>query len=136
MELKIIINDPKSKKSYKRVLPENIYLNKKIQDHISGSSLDLPGYELQITGGSDASGFGMRPDLNITGKKKLLLTSGTGIHLKRKGMQKRKTVAGNIIHQKTAAINAKITKYGNKTIEECWEIKPKEKVETKEQEKS
>ena len=126
MELKIVINDPKQGKSYKTVIPENLYANKKIGDNIAGEDLNLPGYELQITGGSDSSGFGMRPDLPITGKKKLLLTGGVGIHLKEKGMQKRKTVAGAIVSNQTAALNMKIIKHGAKSVEDCLGIKPKE----------
>ena len=126
MELKIVINDPKTGKSYKKVIENNPFEGKKIKDKVSGEDLGLTGYELEICGGSDASGFGMRPDLPLAGKKKLLLTGGTGIHLKRKGMQKRKTVAGNTVSDKTASLNLKIVKYGAKSIEDCLGIKKEE----------
>lgn len=126
MELKIVINDPKQGKSYKTVMPENLYINKKIGDKIAGEDLGLQGYELQITGGSDSTGFGMRADLPITGKKKLLLTGGVGIHLNEKGMQKRKTVAGAIVSNLTASLNMKIVKHGSKSVEDCLGIQPKE----------
>ena len=127
MELKIVINDVKTGKSYKKVLPENPFIGKQIRDKIPGDELGLTGYELELCGGSDGSGFGMRPDLPLAGKKKLLLTKGTGVKLKRKGERKRKTVAGCKVSDQTAALNMKITKPGSKSIEDCLGIKKEEK---------
>lgn len=90
---------------------------KKIGDKVKGEGIDMPGYEFEVTGGSDASGFPMRRDVDGTGRKKILATSGVGIRkLPRKGMRVRKLVAGNTIHAKTAQINMKVLKVGKEDI--------------------
>ena len=71
---------------------------KKIGDKFKGELLDLTGYELQITGGSDASGFPMRSDVNGVARKRVLITGGVGLRKSpRKGLRLRKTVVGNTI---------------------------------------
>ena len=130
VELRVVINNPKTGKTYQKVLEDNPFINSKIGSKISGEQLGLTGYELEITGGSDIAGFPMRKDMNGTGRKKALLTKGPGIHLKVKGMRKRKTVVANLITEETAQINSKITKSGSKSIEDYLGIKPKEEIKT------
>ena len=130
VELRVVINNPKTGKTYQKVLEDNPFINSKIGSKISGEQLGLTGYELEITGGSDIAGFPMRKDMNGTGRKKALLTKGPGIHLKVRGMRKRKTVVANLITEETAQINSKITKSGSKSIEDYLGIKPKEEIKT------
>ena len=130
VELRVVINNPKTGKTYQKVLEDNPFINSKIGSKISGEQLGLTGYELEITGGSDIAGFPMRKDMNGTGRKKALLTKGPGIHLKVKGMRKRKTVVANLITEEIAQINSKITKSGSKSIEDYLGIKPKEEIKT------
>jgi small subunit ribosomal protein S6e len=118
-EFKITINDPKTGKSYKKVIegPAVDVLNgKKIKDKISGDSIGLKGYELEITGGSDAQGFPMRKDTEGTNRTRPLLVSGVGFREKDKGIKQRKTVAGNTINSKTKQINLKIIKIGKDSL--------------------
>ena len=89
-ELKVVINDPKTGKSYQKALTENIFNNKKVGDSIKGEELDLSGYELKITGGSDKSGCPIRYDMPGFGKKKALLSSGPCVHINVKGLRKKK----------------------------------------------
>lgn len=130
MELKLVINDVKEKKSYSKKAETNPFTGSKIGDKVSGDSIGLNGYELEVTGGSDFSGCPMRKDMSGTGKRKALLSSGPCIHIKRDGMRTRKTVAGNTIHDKTAQINLKVVKYGSKPVPESLgiELKKEEKV--------
>ena len=70
----------------------------KIGDVIRGELIGFPKYEFLITGGSDASGFGMRKDVHGPVKKKILVRKrGIGYRPKGKGVRRRKTVRGNEI---------------------------------------
>jgi len=145
MEFKINIGDPKSKKTYKKALTDDDakrLIGKKIGDKIKGESLDLTGYELLITGGSDNAGFPMRKSVNSSGRKKIFTAKAVGfrdIHKKKKGDKKlrvkhdglkvRKTVVGNTISEQTAQINLKVTKQGKKTLNELLAPKEEKKVE-------
>ncbi len=120
-ETKINIGDKKSQKTYHKVLtPEQLTAlsGKKIGETFKGDLIDLPGYELEIRGGSDSAGFPMRKDVHAAGRKKVLIVSGVGIRkTKYKGNKIRKTVAGNTIYEDTAQINCKVTKWGKDPIE-------------------
>jgi small subunit ribosomal protein S6e len=104
-------------------------------------STDLEGYELEITGTSDKSGFtGM---LNIDGPNlhKVLLGYGKGMHKKPKGLTKknkrpnglrlRKTVRGREISLDTVQINTKVLKEGSKKFEALFEAPAEAPVEEK-----
>src|SRR5207245_648479 len=65
-EFKAVIADPKSGKAYKKDITghyANALIGKKIGEDLDGLYVGLPGYKLQITGGSDKDGFPMRSDL-------------------------------------------------------------------------
>ena len=140
MVVKLCVNDIKTGKSFNKELNENeldAFLNKKINDKIEGHFFGFSGYEFQITGGSDNSGFPMRFDVDGIGRKRPLLTRGPGVKIGIRGMRKRKTVRGNTISQFTNQINLKVLKYGNKNIAEILgieekpaEIKEEKKTET------
>ncbi len=137
-EIKLTINDPKTGKSYKHITEGSSLRGKKLKEKISGDLIGLKGYELEITGGSDKAGFPMRFDLPGPQRKKILLTKGPGVKLKRKGIRKRKTVAGNEISKDTVQVNLKILKVGAKKIEDILgkkEETPKEKAEEPKKEK-
>ena len=91
-----------------------------IGDKISGSDIatDLDGYELEITGTSDKSGFPGMPDLKGSGLRKELLIHGRGMWDKKKGVRIRKTVRGNTISLDTVQINTKVVKEGKKKFED------------------
>ncbi|MEM1689562.1 MAG: 30S ribosomal protein S6e [Candidatus Hadarchaeales archaeon] len=125
--MKIVISDPKTGKSYQIELGEaesKKLIGMKIGDKIDGNLLGLPGYELQITGGSDKDGFPMRRDVTGAGRKKVLLSGPPGFRPKKKGERRRKYVRGNQISEAIVQVNTKITKYGEKPLDEIF--KPKE----------
>ncbi|MBW3022488.1 30S ribosomal protein S6e [Candidatus Woesearchaeota archaeon] len=131
MELKIVLSDPKSGKSYQKVVKDadaKRFMGLKLGDAVKGEILNLPGYEFQITGGSDFAGFPMRSDIPGILRKKVLAVSGIGLKQKEKGLKQRKTVAGNTIFEKTAQVNMKVTKEGKGPL---GEEKPKEGEEPK-----
>ena len=133
-EVKLVINDPKTGKSYAKT--ENIDLTgKRIGENISGDFVKLPSFEFEITGGSDTAGFPMRKDVPGAARKSALLSGGVGVNIKRKGMRIRKTVRGNLISKDTIQINLKVTKQGNKKLEEIFPEQVK-KTEVKEETKS
>ncbi len=121
-EFKVVVNDPKTGKSYQKAITgtkANSLIGKRIGQEIDGVFVDLPGYKLVITGGTDKDGFPMRPNLQGPGRKKLLLKGGIGFHPKRKGMRKRKMIRGNTVSADIVQINMKVVQYGPKPIEEA-----------------
>lgn len=120
-ETKINIGDKKTQKTYNKVLtPEQLTAlsGKKIGETFKGDLIDLPGYEIEICGGSDNAGFPMRKDVNGTGRKKILIVGGVGLNkTKYKGSKIRKMVSGNTVGENTAQINTKVTKWGKDPIE-------------------
>ena len=106
-------------KSYQKAIGQEL-AGRKMGDKISGDMIGLNGYEFEITGGSDTSGFPMRKDVLGMNKKKLLLTKGPGVHIKRKGKRVRKTIAGNTISELTAQINLKVLKTGSEELEKIF----------------
>lgn len=80
----------------------------KIGDVFDAALAGLPGLKLRITGGSDSSGFPMRPDLPGPVKKKVLLSGPPGFHPWEKGERRRKMVRGNTISEDTVQINTVI----------------------------
>ncbi len=136
---KLTINDVKAKKSYKKEIESEIFLNKKIGETVSGDDFGFKGYEFKITGGSDKQGVPMRSDIPGIGRKRPLVVSGVGVKNKVKGMQQRKTMHGNTIDENVSQINLKIEKYGKDTLPKLLgleiEDKPVEEVPTEEKPK-
>ncbi len=119
-EIRFVVNDPKTGKSYQKKLEENPYMNKKLGDKVSGADIGLEDYELEIKGGSDKSGCPIRFDMPGFGKRKALLSAGPCIKGLKKGLRKRKTVVGVIINQDIVQLNLKVFKYGSKQLEELF----------------
>ena len=127
-EVKFVINDPKTGKSYQKVLEDNPYLNRKVGDKVPGNEIGLNDYELEIRGGSDKSGCPIRYDMPGFGKRKALLSSGPCIKGLSKGKRIRKTVVGNVINNDIVQINLKVLNYGSKPLEELFPKKEEAKA--------
>ncbi len=80
----------------------------KIGDTFDGSLIGIKGVKLRITGGSDYSGFPMRPDIMGGVKKRVLLSSPPGFHPREKGERRRKMVRGNTITEDIVQISTVI----------------------------
>ena len=135
VEFKVVVNDVKTGKSHNILVSghhANSLIGKKIGDEVDGIFVSLPGYKLQISGGTDKNGFTMRKDLPGTSRRRLLLSYSQGFKPKEKGKRMKKSVRGNTINQDIVQINMKVTKYSSKPIEQLIKV---EKVEKKDEEK-
>ncbi len=143
MVFKINISE-KSGKTYHLESDSEELMGKELHSKIHGRDLsaDLSGYEFEITGASDNSGFTAMEKVEGIGLKKLLLTYGKGMHKrprkegkkkvsnpKPRGLRLRKTVRGRVISPAIVQINLKILKEGNKKLSEIFpdQNQPKEK---------
>lgn len=120
MAFKVVVADPETGKSYQLEVREPVagkLIGLRIGDKFGGEVVGLPGYELQITGGTDRDGFPMRADISGTGRKSVLLSSGPGFSPKRRGERRRKRVRGSRISDAIVQVNTKVVKRGEKSIE-------------------
>jgi ribosomal protein S6E (S10) len=145
MAFKINISD-KSGKTYKVELESEALIGKALHDKIEGNLIlpDLAGYEFEIAGASDGSGFTAMKEVEGIGLKKILLKYGKGMKnrpkkegkIKRsknkpKGLRLRKTVRGRRISPAIVQINLKILKEGGKKLADVFENQNKPKEEAK-----
>jgi small subunit ribosomal protein S6e len=119
---KLVINDPATGKSFNFEVTghhaQNL-IGKKIGDQVDGINANLPGYKLEITGGSDKAGFPMRADFEGSARRRLLLTAGIGYHpTDYVGKRKRQSVRGNRISTEIIQVNLKVAKAGSKPVAE------------------
>lgn len=146
MPFKINISE-KSGKTYKIELESEEIIGKALGDKIDGNIIlpDLSGYEFEIKGASDKSGFTAHEKVDGIGLKKLLLSYEKGMKkrprkegkkkrstLKPKGLRLRKTVRGKIISPVITQINLKVLKEGGKKLFEVFpdQNKTKEELES------
>ncbi len=125
---KFVISDGKKSYQVEKDQKDAPVMGKKIGDKLDGSFLGLDGYELEVTGGSDKDGFPMRNDIEGQVRKRFLVTKDVGFHTEKKGLRRRKMLRGNSISDDISQINCKVTKKGEKPLEEVFkkEDKPKE----------
>ena len=136
----------KEGKSWKLEVEEAKLDEKELDQIVKGEefSEDLSGYEFQITGASDKSGFILHKDAEGVGLKRLLFKIGFGMHKRpkgdkkknpraKKGLRLRKTVRGKVISPTTVQINMKVLKEGSKKLSEIFpdQNKPKDSQEEK-----
>ena len=129
VEFKANISDPKTGKSYQSVISgnqANAILGKKIGDRIDGIFVEMLGYKLEITGGSDKDGFPMRRDLPGPRRKKLLISKGLGFDPHMDGERRRKNMRGNTVSPDTVQLNLKVTTRGPRKVEELLSKKEEE----------
>ena len=133
VEFKVVVNDTKNGKSYQIPVSghhANSLIGKKIGDEVDGIFISLPGYKLQITGGTDKDGFAMRKDLPGIMRRKILLSGGMGFHEIESGMRKKKSMRGNTIGQDIVQINMKVTKHSSKSINSLLKFEEKSVKDT------
>lgn len=110
-KFKVIVSDPEDGTS-KTVELEDAravpLIGKKIGDIIDGSVVGLPGFKVQITGGSDKDGFPMRPNVHGGVRRHVVLSGGVGFNPQNEGERRRKRVRGNIITDEIVQVNMKV----------------------------
>ncbi|MAE49423.1 hypothetical protein CMI48_01205 [Candidatus Pacearchaeota archaeon] len=116
---KSAVSDSSSKgKTFKLELEDTGVLSgKSIGDAVKGEDVDskLAGFELEIMGGSDKSGFPMCGEVEGIGLKKVLFKEkGWGMHDARKGVRLRKSVRGKTISGDIVQVNLAVVKSGGK----------------------
>jgi small subunit ribosomal protein S6e len=127
-DFRAVVSDPKDGRSYQVPVSghhANSLIGKKIGDIVDGIFVGLPGYKLEITGGSDKDGFPMRSDLPGPRRKKLLVSKSVGFNAQEGGLRKRKNMRGNTISPDTLQINLKVTQHGMKPVADL--VKTEEK---------
>ena len=136
VEFKVVVNDIKNGKSHQVIVTghhANSLIGKKIGDEVDGIFVQLPGYKLTLTGGTDKNGFPMRKDLPGMSRRRLLLSKSIGFLAKEDGLRRKKSIRGNTINQDIVQINLKVKKYSTKPIEKL--IIKDEKEEKKDENK-
>jgi small subunit ribosomal protein S6e len=133
VDFKLVLSDAKAGRAYNVSVSggsANAFIGKRIGDEVDGGQVGLGGYRMKITGGSDRNGNPMRGDLPGMARKRLLLSGGIGFHPRLEGERRRKMVRGNEITPEFVQINASVTGYGEKPLDEYFkkgEEKPGEK---------
>ena len=120
VEVKVVIGGKEGKSFQKTIESSEPLLGRKIGESFKGDLIGISGYEFLITGGSDDSGFPMRKGIKTGRRARILAHSGTGVKVKVRGKLIRKTVASEVIHEKTNQINIKVSKEGTKKLEELF----------------
>ncbi len=91
--------------------------NKHLGETVSGDAIGFAGYEFLITGGSDKAGFPMRKGI-LEVRKRVMIGKSVGFSgkdrnkKKRKGLLRRRTVAGERVSGIIRQVNLKVTKVG------------------------
>jgi small subunit ribosomal protein S6e len=134
VEFKVVVSDPKTGRAYNVDASggaAGAIVGKSIGDEVDAGSLGLAGYKIKITGGSDRTGTTAKKGIPGAGRKKLLLAGGIGFHPNMDGERRRKTVRASEITQDFVQINAQVTAYGEKTLDELFPKVEGEKKEVK-----
>jgi small subunit ribosomal protein S6e len=121
LPFKLVISDPETGKAIQYELDDvktNALVGKQVGEIVEGDALGLPGYKLKITGGSDSSGFPIRPDVHGSGKKRILIRGPPGFRPDRKGTASRKTVRGRELDSAISQVNMRVEEKGGTPLEE------------------
>ena len=119
VEFKLVIAD--AAKSYARPVtdPQSAgFLGKRIGETVGGELIGLPGYTFVIRGGTDKSGFVLRPEVPGSRLVRVFVGEGLGFHAPRRGMRKRRTFRGGAISEDTVQINLVVEQKGSKPLSE------------------
>jgi len=115
-EFTVALSDPETGTTYQLDVDDqdaNRFMGRELGDEIDAGAVGLDGFTIELTGGSDAAGRPMRPDVRGVGTKSILTDGGVGYKPTRDGERKRITVRGREVSDETAQINAKITEHGS-----------------------
>jgi len=134
-EFKVVVSDPKSGRAYNVDASGGAagsIVGKRIGDEIDAATLGMAGYKILITGASDRTGTTAKKGLPGAGRKKLLLAGGIGFHPGMDGERRRKTVRSSEITADFVQINAQVTAYGEKKLDELFpKVESEKKAEKK-----
>ncbi|MGD0534740.1 MAG: 30S ribosomal protein S6e [Methanoregula sp.] len=123
VELKVVVSDPKTGRAYNvdaSTGAAGAIVGKRIGDELDAGPLGLAGYKILITGGTDQTGIPARKSLPGAGRRRLLLAEGVGFHPAMEGERKRKMIRAHEITPEFVQVNARVTAYGEKTLDEIF----------------
>jgi len=126
-EFQVVVSNPDGGTTYQHEVDgqdANRFLGREIGDEVDAAAVDLDGYTLELTGGSDETGRPMREDVPGSAIKELLLEGGVGFKPNRDGERKRITVRGRQVSAETAQVNAKLTDVDDDLLVELGEKEP------------
>ena len=120
VEFKVVLSDQKTGHAYNINVsggPAGAIIGKRIGEELDAGPFGLPGYRMEITGGSDRNGTPARRNLPLAGRRKLLLSGGVGFKPVMEGQRRRKSIRGNEITADFVQVNARVTAYGDKPLD-------------------
>ena len=120
---------PSRRRSISETAAAGSIVGKRIGDEFDAAPIGLAGYKIKITGGSDRTGIPAKKGIPGAGRRNLLLADGIGFHPTMDGERRRKTVRSSEITQDFVQINASVTAYGEKTLDELFPKVEGEKAE-------
>ena len=138
VEFIAVIADPKTGKCYQSQISghhANSLIGKKIGDEFDGIFVNLPGYKLVVTGGTDKAGFAMRRNAEGGRLREVLTAESTGFRSRSRhknkhkplrhevGLRKRVNIRGNTISPEISQINMSISSHGSKPIDDLLKEK-------------
>lgn len=119
----VVLGDPEDGTTYQRQVDgqdANRFIGRSIGETVEGDAVGLPGYTLEVTGGSDDAGRPMHSDLRGSALREILSTGGIGYRPARDGERRRVTVRGAEISDETVQINATIRERGDEPIADLF----------------
>ncbi len=123
MAIKFVIADTKKAKCYQKEVDASKIsqlADLKIADDFDGGIIDVPGYKLKVTGGSGKGGFPMKKGVFGSSVQPVLLSYGSGMKSKLKGLRRRKTVCGAAVSRDLTQVNVKVVKYGKQSLDDIF----------------
>jgi len=123
VEFKVVLSDAKTGRAYNINVIGGVagaLTGERNGHEMDAGPFGLPGYRRGITGASDCNGKTAMRNLPPAGRRKLLLSGGVGFRPKMDGQRRRKSIRGNEITSDFVQINAKVTGYGDKPLEEYF----------------
>lgn len=120
-----VIGDPETGTTTQVELDESSsepFLGREIGDAVDGDAAGLPGYTLEITGGSDAAGRPMRNDVPGSALRSVLLAGGTGYDPDRDGERRRVSVRGREVSEEIVQLNLRVAEHGEEDLAELLGI--------------
>ena len=119
VEFKLVVSD--AAKSFPKTVgdPQSAgFLGKRLGESVGGELLGAGGYTFRITGGTDRSGFALRPDVPGGRQVRVFVGEGFGFSAPRRGMRRRRSFRGNTISEETVQINLVVEQKGAKPLPE------------------
>jgi small subunit ribosomal protein S6e len=135
VEFQVIVGDPDTGKTHSVEVDgqhANVFVRKRIGEEVDGMFVGLPGYTVEITGGSDQDGFPMRPEIPQATRKSILVSESTGFNPTDDGVRRKRTFRGNEISPEITQVNAKIVDRGPEDVDSLLYGEDEDEVEAAE----